>query len=87
MKRFVSSMLLVAAMALLAPATASAHEYDRGDSDHPLRYVGYALHPVGMAFEYALLRPVHWLVSQPTAAEVMGHEPRPGDLDHNFELQ
>jgi hypothetical protein len=63
-------------LALMAGAnTAEAHVYDRDDSDHPLRIVAYALHPFGMAVEYGILRPIHWLVSQPTADKIFGHEP------------
>ena len=31
-----------------------AHEYDRDDSDHPLRLIAYAVHPVGIAVECRL---------------------------------
>lgn len=64
------------ALALLTiPAGGWAHEYDRDDSDHPLRYVAYVLHPVGIAAEYAVLRPIHWLVSRPNMDIIFGHEP------------
>ena len=68
------TMLALAAM----PERAAAHEYDRGDSDHPLRYVAYALHPIGWTAEMVVLRPFHRFVHKPTAGEVMGH-----DLDHS----
>ena len=65
------------ALALLGlPATSQAHVYDRDDSDYPLRYVAYAVHPIGIAVEYALLRPIHWVVSRPNLDIIFGHDPR-----------
>lgn len=82
MKKFAFAALFAATL-LLAPSTAQAHEYDRDDSDYPLRYVAYVFYPVGMAVEYAVLRPIHWLVSQPHADIAFGHEPREPE-DHNY---
>ncbi len=76
MKNWFFAALVAVALAAL-PGTAQAHVYDRDDSDHPLRVVSYVVHPVGMAVEYAVLRPIHWLVSRPTVAPVFGHRPRP----------
>lgn len=70
--------LLAAAFAislLALPSVSQAHVYDSDDSDHPLRYVAYALHPIGVAAEYAVLRPIHWVVSRPKLACIFGHEP------------
>jgi hypothetical protein len=74
----------LAALTLLAlPTVARAHEYDRDDSDYPLRYVAYVLHPLGIAAEYLVLRPIHWLVSQPNCDIIFGHDPRK-DEDKNY---
>jgi hypothetical protein len=59
---------------LAAPATSQAHNYDRDDSDYPLRYVAYAVHPIGIAVEYTVLRPIHWLVARPVLNVVFGHD-------------
>jgi hypothetical protein len=82
MKKAIYAALFGLAL-MAAPTTASAHEYDRDDSDHPLRYVAYALHPVGIALEYVVLRPIHWFVSKDPADKVFGHEPRE-EPDHNY---
>ena len=74
MKRLFLALLMGGAF-MLSSGTASAHVYDRDDSDHPLRYVAYALHPVGMAVEYAVLRPIHWVVSRPRLSPIFGHYP------------
>lgn len=67
---------LVAMALTLVAMPAAAHDYDRDDSDYPLRYIAYALHPVGIALEYGVTRPIHWLVSQPHLRIVFGHDPR-----------
>jgi hypothetical protein len=67
---------LFAAMLLALPTAGQAHVYDRDDSDYPLRYIAYALYPVGLAVEYAVLRPIHWVVSQPNLDKFFGHDPR-----------
>lgn len=73
MKKLLVIALLAGAL-MLAPGSASAHEYDRDDTDYPLRIVAYVLHPIGMAVEYAVLRPIHYLVSMPTSSIVFGHD-------------
>ena len=74
MMKKLSALLLLAAALMMTPAIASAHEYDRDDSDHALRYVAYAVYPVGILAEYVILRPIHWLVSQDHANVVFGHD-------------
>ena len=75
-------------MLLVSFATmAFAHEYDRDDSDYPLRYIAYAAYPFGLAVEYAVLRPIHWAVSQPKWCKIFGHEPRKGEEDSYFEFE
>ena len=82
MKKLTFALLLVAAL-MLIPAGGSAHEYDRDDSDYPVRYVGYVLHPVGVAVEYIVLRPIHWLVSKPHFRIIFGHQPVE-EPDHDY---
>lgn len=82
MKKWLAMAIFAVALCV-APSSASAHDYNRNDSDHPLRYVGYALHPIGIAIEYTVLRPIHHLVSQPNASIWFGHEPRE-KKDHDY---
>jgi hypothetical protein len=70
---------MFAVMVAVVSPQAGADSYSRGNSDHPLRYVAYALHPLGIAVEYAVLRPVHWLVSRRHLDVVFGHDPTPTD--------
>ena len=66
MKITIKKALFVAALAgliLAAPTKTYAHSYDRDDSDHPLRYVAYLFHPVGIFLQDFILRPIHRFVS------------------------
>lgn len=74
-------MIAIAAMAV----PASADRYRRSTNDNPFRIVGYALHPVGLLIEYSIMRPIHWVVSQPDLDIVFGHQPAPQDDGTYFE--
>jgi hypothetical protein len=64
---------LLAAALLLSALPASADEYDPRRAGHPLRIIAYALHPVGVAFDYLLFRPAHWLGHQEPLRTIFGH--------------
>lgn len=67
--------LAAAGLMLLAPFQSQAHDYDRDDSDYWLRYVAYALHPIGYAADHLVLRPIHCLVSwNETTNHIFGHD-------------
>jgi flagellar motor protein MotB len=72
-RRSLASLALAAAL-VVAAAPAFGHDYDRDESDHPLRVLSYVIHPIGVVLEYTITRPMHWLVSHPTAGYIMGHE-------------
>ena len=68
-------MLLVIALLLTMPVGAMAHDaYDDSES-HPLRIVAYVVHPIGYAVEWLVMRPIHFVVSQPKLERVFGHVP------------
>ncbi len=71
-KRWLSAMLCAVAMLTASPALAD--EYDEDSAGHPLRLVAYILHPVGVAIDYLIMRPAHWLVSQEPMKTVFGHK-------------
>ncbi len=81
MKRFQLSALIATAVLLVGAATlAQAHDFDRiGSFSHPIRYVALILHPIGMAGEYVIERPVHYLVSQPDLDVLFGHKAYPDE--------
>lgn len=74
--RFAASFLVVMAL-ISAPRRAVADEYDDSQS-HPLRVVGYLVHPVGVVLEWLTARPFHFLVSGTKELEhLSGHKNHP----------
>jgi len=70
--RSLALALLLAGLAAAGPA--AADEYDARRAGHPLRLAGYILHPVGVALDWLLYRPAHFLVSQPVVSTIFGHD-------------
>jgi hypothetical protein len=73
LRRCLAALPLLALLALSA-APAAADEYDARRAGHPLRVVAYVLHPVGVALDYLLFRPAHWVGSQPVVRTIFGHD-------------
>ncbi len=64
-----------AALAMLAVASpAAAEEYDETYSGHPLRIVGYVLHPIGVILDTLIFRPFHWIGSHEPFKTLVGQE-------------
>lgn len=79
---------VLAAVAVTLSASASyANRYDRanGTNDHPLRIVGYVAHAAGLGVEFAVFRPIHWVVSRPELDIVFGHQPKIYQREQFFE--
>lgn len=73
MAKFIGMLVLLCLVS--APIRASAHDaYDDSESN-PLRLVAYAIHPIGYALEWLVMRPIHFVVSQPRLERVFGHVP------------
>ena len=73
MRSKIGMLVLMAVVATGSSALGARDEYDDSQS-HPLRVAGYLLHPVGFALEWALFRPLHWVVSRNDGTEtVFGH--------------
>jgi hypothetical protein len=60
-----SALCLVAGAGLLLTNSASAEsgEYKPDEAGHPLRILAYVVHPVGVTFDYLILRPAFWVGS------------------------
>jgi len=72
-KRLIASLALV--VGLVVGSDARAHDAYDDSQSHPLRLIAYAIHPAGFALEWALTRPIHFLVSTPGLDKVFGHTP------------
>ena len=69
---WISALSLALVLALATPATAD--EYDASNAGHPVRFVAYLLHPVGVLIDYVLMRPAHWIVSHEPMKTIFGHK-------------
>jgi len=54
--------LVFSAFMFVAPAGAA--NYEPSNAGNPLRIVGYVVYPVGVVFDYLILRPAYWVGSQ-----------------------
>ena len=64
----------VLALGLLALASpAAADEYDPKYAGHPLRILAYIVHPFGVALDYMIFRPAHWVGMHEPFKTIFGH--------------
>ena len=68
-----ASVLLALGLLAAAAGPAAADDYDPQYAGHPLRIIAYALHPVGVLFDYLLFRPAHWVVNREPMKTIFGH--------------
>jgi len=73
-KRHFLTLALAAAL-IGAPCAVRAHDAYDDSQSHPLRLLAYAVYPAGFLIEWAAMRPLHFLVSQPALERVFGHGP------------
>ena len=67
--------LAVAAVVVAVPATGRAHDAYDDTQSHPLRLIAYAVHPIGYAVEWLVMRPIHFGVSNRNVEKIFGHTP------------
>jgi hypothetical protein len=73
--------LCLAVTLILVPVASRADQYDDSQSN-PLRVTAYLLNPFGVALEWVIFRPFHWLVSATKPQEyIFGHRPHPPLID------
>ena len=66
-----SAVLALGLLALASPA--AADEYDPKYAGHPLRILAYIVHPFGVALDYLLFRPAHWIGMHEPIKTIFGH--------------
>lgn len=74
LKRSVPALIALVMMGVASASPVRADDYDEKSSGHPLRIIAYVLHPVGVAIDYLVLRPAHWLGSREPLKTIFGHE-------------
>ena len=68
------SAAVLALLVATAATPALADEYEPKRTGHPLRILAYVVHPVGVALDYLIFRPAHWIGSREPFATIFGHE-------------
>jgi hypothetical protein len=58
----------------LAPPALAEPEYDGADAGNPVRISAYILHPVGVIYDYLILRPAWWVGSHEPFHTLFGRE-------------
>ena len=71
--RLVLAIAVVTGIAVGA-ASARADAHDPEQAGHPVRIAAYVLHPIGVAFDYLIMRPAHWLVNREPFSTIFGHD-------------
>ena len=71
MKR-IASLCVLALLLSAAPASADEHRSDR--AGHPLKVIATILHPVGVALDWLIFRPAHWLQNREPLKTLTGHD-------------
>jgi hypothetical protein len=70
-RRLVAAALVAAGLLVALPA--AADEYNPRRAGHPLRIIAYGLHPFGVAIDYLVMRPAHWLGHLEPVRTIFGH--------------
>jgi len=74
MRKLIAIVGLVAGLSLQSGVARAHDAYDDSQS-HPLQLVAYAVNPVGWSLEWLVMRPIHFVVSQPSLEKIFGHRP------------
>lgn len=82
-KKLTTVIMLLLCIGMTVPSM--AHRYRRAQGDNPLQIVGWVLHPVGLAAEFVIMRPLHWVVSRSHLDIVFGHRARVAEDGTYFE--
>jgi hypothetical protein len=64
----------VPSLVAVAPGAARADDHDPERAGHPLRILAYAVHPIGVALDWLIVRPAHWVVEREPFRTIFGHE-------------
>lgn len=71
MRRAAAAAAAAAFLGVSSPAFAD--DYDPEYAGHPLRILAYVVHPVGVAIDYLIMRPAHWVGNHQPFATIFGH--------------
>ena len=84
--RLGAALFLTVTLIVVPVASRAFDQYDDSQSN-PLRVTAYLLNPFGVALEWVIFRPFHWLVSAtPTQEYIFGHRPHPPLIDDSISV-
>ena len=69
----VAALVGAVLLAGAAPTPVAADEYDSQRAAHPMRILGYILHPIGVILDTLIARPAHFIVSHEPFKTLFGH--------------
>lgn len=78
-------LLLIIVAVLILSTFSFGTDYKRSKDDNPVRIAAYVVHPFGMAAEYLITRPIHWVVKQTDLDKVFGSKHKPEDISFVWE--
>ncbi len=70
----VCAVLVAFSVYLGSASNVNADQYDPLEAGHPLRIAAYIAHPVGVIFDYVLMRPAFWIVQHEPFKTIFGYE-------------
>jgi hypothetical protein len=73
--RLLLTTLVMAACLAGPPRAALAHDAFDDSQSNPIRMIAYLANPIGVAAEWIVARPFHFLVSQHELEHLFGHVP------------
>jgi len=85
MKRKLAIIALVLSFFFVLSSFSYASNYQRNKDDYPVRWLAYVAHPFGMAADYLIARPIHWIVKQTDLNTLFGSEHKPEDVSFKWE--
>ena len=56
------------------PSDAKADDYDELAAGNPVRLTAYLFHPLGVALDYIVVRPMHWMGNHEPFSTIFGHK-------------
>jgi len=82
--KFILVGLLIVVFFVLT-SVSIASDYKRGVDDNPVLILSYVANPIGVAAEYLITRPVHWITKQVNLNKVFGSKNKPEDKSFVWE--
>jgi len=74
LRRSTVAAAVLAGLLALGASAARADEHDPKEAGNPVRIAAYVLSPIGVAFDWLVMRPAHWIVNREPFRTIFGHD-------------